>query len=254
MKELPKEPSDFSDLMGLSFKNYYKSFLVSVLFIFLMTVMQGVSIYLGRMHDAMIIHWIVWIVFGLLFFFFAACALRRVHFSLTHGADKEDSKTIAFVAKRFPVMVLTLLILSAFLWVWHYLVYHLGLEWIGHPEIHRTRVSIFMLFFFVVPEIVILGFFFFAIPLGVLEEVSLKRVFGRSMHLIGDKWTWGFASFIGFGIAFMFTYPGSHHAYFFYGYHLLILFDFVIYCLLVPVYFNYLVLLHNDLQLRRVNA
>lgn len=252
--EFPEVPLDFGDIMGLSIKRYHRAFLATVVFIVFMSIAQGVDIYLHRYFTSSFMHWLIFIVTGIVYLFFASAGFYQTHATFL-GKASDPGKTLQLLLPRIPKVIALVAILFGGLLLWHYLVYHFGGEWIGHPKAHPGRLALLMFVFYFLPSLVALGFFAYTVPLMVLDNPSLLAVWGIAQRLVGDRWIRGFALYLGFLIIVAVVWPYSLHAHFFMRYHLLVLFIFVMYCVLLPVYFNMAVLLIHDFKrLRKMDV
>jgi len=103
-----------------------------------------------------------------------------------------------------------------------------------------------------VPTLVTLLLFFYALPILILEQERYLSSFAKSMSLIDHHWLHAFFPYSILLFIVVLVSPNTLHWHFLQAYHLTILFDLLVLSVMLPMFNIMVLLLLNDLRLRKI--
>lgn len=103
-----------------------------------------------------------------------------------------------------------------------------------------------------IPTLVYLISCLFALPIVIMEDVGVFAAFNQSRRLVKRRWFGVFGVYMIFLITMLLTSPNTIHAHLLRHYHIEVLFDFVVLCVMLPIFTNAVLFMLNDLRLKFV--
>jgi len=252
MLHLPTSPQTFSEQLGLSIRYHFPVFRKMFLLIVLMVVVKDAYIYLGGMPSNPHLLAVVGIVMGLLLSYFVVAMLYLSDCVLQ---NKKISWLLALKAMwpRFGKVFLTLIAFVAI----PFLLFTLG-EWVAHSAggsqgYPTQRVSLILTLGIGIPCLLFYLRYFYTIPFIVMENIPLFSAFKQAGKLCTKKENWvRVFGVYACGLAiWILVSPDTLHGHLMKMYKLSALFDFLVFCVTLPIMMNLIVLVRNDLVLRK---
>lgn len=246
---LPNKPQDIFDLMKYAMLGYKKLLSSSFILIILLTLSLGILIYFTDF-SSYVLNLVFTLVSVVCMLFFWGAMLYQSD-AVLKGSKISTLNACIYMGRRSAAFFGACLIMGLGITGYFYLIHWLIHVWAGEIDSNTIIKTMIILFvFFIVPVCCTLIFFWFTLPLTILDKYSSLKALLKSPVLVGERWLQALTIYMGIGVLYIFTSPYTLHAHFFKSYHVLLAFDFVIYCLLLPLFLNYVVLLLNDFKLR----
>lgn len=249
MNRYPKAESNFTQLLKQSFRLHYLTLKHCIFFIFLLTAVKYIAMIFTLFISNGIAQAGVYIVAGLIMLYLFSAALLS-----THEAFMDRSITFSDallgIKKNSLNIYITFLIYLAVVFVAYAIGEILGYVVTKVLNEYLTTTHGVTLLFSTVLLLICLFVFLFSYPLVVIESKKIQNAFYDSLVLSGK---------CKFGIVFLFAIliainllisPRSLQEYFLSTYHLGVLYDFLVLCVMLPLFINLLLLLINDSKLQ----
>jgi len=253
MSYLPSTPRSFMDLLGLSIRHHFSAFRKMIFLIVLMVIVKDAYIYLGGMPQNLYLLGLVGVVMSFLLIYFVSTLLYLSHRVL--GGEAVDWRVaLKAVLPALGKIILAFLIFTIF----PYLLILMG-EWVTHVLVsgaaHKAQYAGLILVLSIgIPILIFYITYFFAVPLMLIDKLSLGKAFANAAHLASREWrNWGRVFGVyACGIAiWVLVSPDTLHGHLMKMYKLSAAFDFVVFCVTLPIMMNFIVFMCHDLKLRR---
>ncbi len=253
MIHLPNTPRMFMELFGLAVRYHFAAFRKMVWLIIFLVIVKDAYIYLDGMPNNLYWYSVVGIVMGLLSINFLVAVLYTSHCVLNNEPiDWRNALGDTFSRMGRVILAMTFFILLP-------AVLFVLAEWIGRlviaGNVHPYRYSGLVVILAVgVPVMIAYLYYFFTVPLIVTKNYSLWQAFQQAFALVGRQWR-DLARVFGIYavgmIIWLLISPNTLHGHFIKMYKISALFDFIILGISLPIWMNFIILMANDLKLRR---
>ncbi|PHQ81122.1 MAG: hypothetical protein COB66_03150 [Coxiella sp. (in: Bacteria)] len=249
--QYPAEPTDIFDVFDNAMRSSFKVLKASIALIILITLAQGVIVYLGSISHSFTLNTIFEVIGGIIFLFFGCAMLYQANTVLQDKPISYQTAIQAMLPRIFKFYI-TLVVSLFIVFAYYVLAAYLMHLWGGTPSAHSSHTTRSLIFALVglVPIIVCIGFYIFTFPLIILDDLPPLKAFAQSYRLVRARWLHSFTVYVAIGIVLLLVLPGTRHAMFFRRHHVLLLFDFVVFCILLPFLVNYVLFMLNDMKVR----
>jgi hypothetical protein len=246
---IPNTPRSFLDLLGISIKHHYAVLKKTILLILMIVVVKDWYVYLGDfpkndalkfMISTLMLIVLIYLFMSLLYMTHRILRSEPVMLPDTFKAINQRLFAI-FSASFIFVVVPTLFVLLA------EFVYHLILK----DNSGGAKFS-GLIFVFVVGIPILYAYlrYFFTLPLIAMENFSLWKAFGEAQKLVQGNWARVFGIYACAIVIWVLVSPDTLHGHFMRMYHVSGIFDFIVFCVTLPIMMNLIVFMRNDLRLR----
>lgn len=251
---LPSTPTTFGQLFSISLRKYLPVLHKIILMILIMTVVKDAYLYLGGMPSNRILNYIIEIIIAVVVAYFVFASLYMTNCVLNQKKITFREAMVAVWTRALKAYLAVIIYIAIFIILLFiaYLLLH-----IIHSTSKREMLyqALIMLFIVGLPFLIFIIFSFFAIPLIIVDNVSVYVGFRQSIKLLGKQhWIKPFVLYLILVILSIIVDPSTRHGHFIAKYDANALFDFIVFCIVLPVYYSLLVLLINDLKLRKPSA
>lgn len=250
---LPNTPKTFLELLGLSIRHHFSAFRKMLMLIVFLVVVKDAYIYLGGFPDNPYLSALVAIVMGVLILYLITAMLYQVN-CLYSGETITWRHALSDVRGRFAKVFLAVLIFIVVPAVLFALA-HWVAEMIVADEAKRSMYAGLILVLVVgIPVMVAYLYYFFTVPNIVMDDVPLGNAFRKAPLLVGQEWRDLVRVFGVYTCAiavWIIVSPDTLHGHLMKMYKISALFDFVAFSVTLPIMMNLIVLMRNDLRLRR---
>jgi|GEM_PF-5827439 len=249
MNRYPIAEASFTQLLKNSFRLHYLTLKHIIFFIFLITALKYTSYIFTLLVSNGIAQTIVNCIIVLLAVYIFSAALLS-----THDAFMDRSKTLpdalleikknaTNIYATFFAYIVGIACTYAFAKLLGLAVYHLLDKYFSSLHGFTTILLATLMLMFI-------AMFFFSYPLAVIDSKKIQNAFYDSL-VLSDKNKFGIfiLFFIMIAINILIS-PASLQEYFLSTYHLGVLYDFVVLCVMLPLFINLLLLLINDAKLQ----
>lgn len=248
MSYFPREEKDIFYAIDQSFKCYWPVFKSIVPWAFCLALLEEIATYSNLYLVNNVVYWICLLLESVVFLFILGAMLYQAH-NILEEKPVTFKESCYLLGKRLGSMVATfavfvIFIVSYFL-LFSHIIHRLGERAHSHPLV----VNIFFLFALALLMVFIV-FFLFTLPLIVLEDLSPLHAIKQSYRLSKSRPVPIFTVYASIALVAVVVFPATQHARFFMHYHIWFLFDFIIYCVLLPFVLNYMLFILNDLRIR----
>lgn len=249
MNRYPNAEASLTQLLKNSFRLHYLTLKHIIFFILLLTALKYLSFIVTLFVSNWIAQIIVYCITALPAIYLFSAALLS-----THDAFMDRSKTFSDAlletrknAKNIYITlfgyIVGILCTYAFAKLLGLAVYHL-------LDKYFTAVHGFTMIFSATLMLMFVAMFFFSYPLAVIDSKKIQNTFYDSL-VLSDKNKFGIIILFFIMIAInVLISPASLQEYFLSTYHLGVLYDFVVLCVMLPLFINLLLLLINDAKLQ----
>ena len=242
----------FLDIVSLAFSGYRNALRRCIAVIVMIVVVKDFYIYLGGLPRAPTAQAIGVVIIALILVYLLAVAFYLCYASLKQSSVKL-SDAFSHVLRRLASIYLALLMFFIIFAAIFFLVKALILLIGGHSTNHvRRMIEGFLLVG--ISGIVILFVIvrcYFVYPFVVIEKIMAWRAFTESIRLTMRNSLRTFGLYICSLPLGILTMPNTRHAVWLADHRLSALFDLIVFALLLPLYFNMVILMLKDLQWRR---
>lgn len=230
-------------LLKRSLRMHYLSLKYSIFCILLITFVKYLGTTLPFLLNNPYIEWPLYLLSGVAILFLFSAALLA-----THRAFIDDPKPIGDAIRTIWARKLQIYaVLGAYfagIVVLHYIV--VAIIAIEDHFFASIAIHGFTLMLLTAILLTFIAMFFFAPSFVVIEEGTFLKV-ARSSLILGEKNKFGTLVLFLFLFAMVLLLaPNSMHEYYLSTYHLDPLYDFVVLCVLLPLYINFTLFLIND--------
>lgn len=251
MNRYPVVESTFTELLKKSFRLHYLTLKHCIFFILLITAVKYAAMMFTFFISNKIALAAIYFLAGLLMLYLFSAALLS-----THEAFMDRSKTfsdvLAKIKKNSVNIYITFFVYLAIV----FFAYAIGvmMEFAVTKILHefRTTTHGMAIIFSAVLLLMSIFMFLFSYPLAVIESKKVKNALYDSL-VLSDKCKFGIIILFSILIAInMLISPASLQEYFLSTYHLGVLYDFLVLCVMLPLFINLLLLVINDAKLQMV--
>lgn len=248
---LPSSPITFGQIFLKSLQEYFSVFIKILLFILILAIVKNIPLYLGGLPQAKWLRYPLEILLAAVIgyvIFVSIYVTNKILLGKTISFSQAIIESWQQVLKSYVALIIYIAIFMIL-----YLLVHLILFGL-HPTGHRALIykGLISLFILSIPFLLFAVVTFFTIPLIMTDDIGVFGAFKRSAELIGKKyWLIAFGLYIFLMAIFVIVDPYTRHGHFFASYHANIFFDLIVFCVTLPIFYNMLILLMNDLKLRR---
>jgi len=246
---IPNTPRSFLDLLGISIKHHYAILKKTILLMLMIVVVKDWYVYLGGFpkNDALKFIVSTFMLIALIYLFMSLLymAQRILHSEPVTLMDafKATNQRLfhIYTASFIFIVVPTLFVLLA------EFVFHLIMR--GHSG--STKFS-GLIFVFVVGIPILYAYlrYFYTLPLIAMENFSLWKAFAEAQQLVQGNWARVFGIYACAIVIWVLVSPDTLHGHFMRMYHISGIFDFIVFCVTLPIMMNLIVFMRNDLRLR----
>lgn len=250
MSNYPQQPVDAFDICDLALRHYRKVLQRTWPLMVFITLSQAFSFYMGHLFTSVTLN-VICDVIGLLFFlYFCAAMLYQVQ-SVLDTKSIDFKQALAIVKTRYLPFVITLFCIVAVVVLYYWFISHMLQIWVGNKaQASQMKSLLIFLFLCLAPIVIFVVFMIFSPILVLLDKVNPLAAFKDSYLLIGMRWIQAFTVYACLGVVYILVAPGTLHAHFLMHYYLFIPFVFVVYLILLPLVFNYVLFMLHDFKLR----
>lgn len=249
MNRYPTEEISLAQMVKRAFRLHYLTLKNTIFFILLLVFIKYCTAVLSLFFTNAIVHNILSLFTLLMGIFFFSAALYATHESLM------DHKKTFFDAfretKKNALMIYGALLTYIVIIVLGYLIAKLlGMIVVKlisdfQSPIHGVRVILSATI-----VLMTVAMFFFVYPLAVIDSKRITKTLYNSL-VLSDKSKMGIFCLLFIIIAMdLLISPASMQEYFFSSYHLGVVYDFVVLCVMLPLFINLLLLVINDAKLQ----
>lgn len=250
MQPLADKPIDVFAVFDAAFKRTIPVLKETFATIILLTLAQAFIIYIAPLSTSHYFNLIVEVV-GFIFFLYLCGVLVYQADQLFIDRPVTLQQACQTVLRRSPGYFAIIILIAAIIVGYYLLMAHVFRQPAGTRN--NADMAIHGMLFALVglmPILLFVVFELFAIPLVLLRKVSVLKSLLHSYQLVGMRWLPAFSAYAMIGIVFVLVTPTTQHAHFFLRYHLLILFNFAIFCLLAPFVASYILIMLHDFETR----
>jgi len=250
MIHIPNTPRPFSDLLGISIRHHFTVLKKIIWLIVMIVVVKDLYIYLGGFPTNPIWAYVVGIIMTALLIYLFVTALY-ISNRVLHSEGVSLSEAFLAVNKRLiPLYSASLIFIVAPILV--VILSELSLHYFAGPAVERFKYT-GLIFTLAVGIPILYAFlrFFYTIPLIVTEDFPIWKAFSEASKLLGENWMRVFGVYACIIAVWLLVSPDTLHGHFMKAYHISALFDFIIFCVTLPIVTNLIVFMRNDLRLRK---
>ena len=251
MNLYPSGVTPFSDLMGNAFRHYAKVLKVVFPFILLLSFFKVGYPYLDALFKNHAWHIVTMTLLGLLEIYCCALALYAANAVLKGKPEalKEICNTINAKLSLIYSGVFALALGLCLLFFVGYLLSHLVIFFFAGKTVVQGMAYLFLIG---LPMTFALVLFVFSVPLLILDNTTVWPAFRSSAFLIGCRhWLHAFVVYAAVLIMLLILSPMTKHGHWLLAHHLSFLVDVAALLFFVPLIINFMLLLINDLRIRR---
>lgn len=249
MNRYPNAEASLTQLLKKSFRLHYLTLKHCIFFILLITVVKYGAVLFTLFISNSVLQAIIYSIAGLLMIYLFAAALLS-----THEAFMDRSKTfvdtMAEIKKNATNIYATFFAYIIGILCTYGVAKLLGLAIDNLLDKYFSAIHGFTMIFSVTLILMFLAMFLFSYPLAVIESKKIQNAFYDSV-VLSDKNKLGIFVLFFILIAIdMLISPAALQEYFLSTYHLGALFDFVVLCVMLPLFINLLLLVIHDSKLQ----
>ena len=248
MNYFPNEEKDVFYAIDKSFSCYWLVLQKILPSAFLLTLVGGIATYGNRLLHNTMLYWLFFLIEVLVFLFFAAALLYQTN-SILVGKEVSHREACKTMLARIIPAYATLIVFALFIVGYHYLFAYL-IQLVVATHIVVVLLSVFSLAFLMV----LIVFAFFSLPLIILDGLAPLGAIIKSYKLSKSRPAPIFTVYAALAVIVVAVLPYTRHAHFLMHHHVWLLYDFIVYCMLLPVIVNYLLFTLNDLKIRLATA
>lgn len=249
MNRYPREEISLTDIIKKSFRLHYLTLKHIILFILIITLVKYTAMmsafFISNEIAKTVVYFFAWII--VIYLFSAALFSSHETFmdrSKTFSdALAEIKKNVSNIYGTFFGYIVVILCAYALAKLLMYAAYKILPHYLS--PVHGVML--------IITATIVLAttfMFFYSYPLAVIDSKKIKNAFYDSL-LLSDKNKLGMFSLLAILIAVnMLISPESLQEYFLSTYHLGVLYDLVVLCVMIPLFINLLLLLINDAKLQ----
>lgn len=249
MSRLPTTVIDPFTVFDHAVRNHLAMLKRSVLLIVLITLSEAFIYYLGHVTASQVISVILQVI-GVLFFLYFYGAIIFQTQAYLDGQEVTAQEALLEMRGRYLQLLACAALILVTVSLYYVLITHIMQWWVGDTPNATIKSMIIFILLGVAPILIFLVFMIFAIPLVVIDQLNPLRACQKSYLLIDTRWIQAFTVYACMGLIYILVSPHTLHAHFLMHYHVFMIFVFVMYCLLLPFFFNYMLFMINDLKLR----
>lgn len=248
MSYFPNEETDISYALDKSVHYSWVVLKKIIPLIFFITLIEGFATYVNPFVHSLLAYYFCLLIESLVFLFFLGAMLYQSHSILQQQAVSTIDACRVMLKRMIPVCITFIVFLVIII------AYYLLFSHIMHAMskgVHTLQFSSTIFFLFSMALLMVfIVFFLFSLPLIVLEGLSPLAAIGQSYKLSKSRPAQIFTVYAGMAFLAMAVFPNTQHAHFFMHNHVWMLFDFIVYCALLPFILNYMLFILNDLNIR----
>lgn len=251
--QLPNTPKTFLELLGLSIRRHFPAFRKMLMLIVFLVIVKDAYIYLGGFPENPYLSALVAIVMGLLILYLMTAMLYQVN-CLYSGETITWRNALSDVRERFLKVLLVVLIFVIVPTILFTLAHWIAGS-IAADETKRSMyVGLVLVLAVGIPMMIAYLYYFFTIPNIMMDDMPLGQAFKKSPPLIGQEWRDLVRVFGVYACAiaiWIIVSPDTLHGHLMEVYKVSALFDFIAFSVTLPIMMNLIILMRNDLRLRR---
>ena len=248
MSFFPNEEKDIFYALDKSFSCYWQIFKKIIPWAFFLTLTEGIATY-GNAHlSNSIFYWLCLGLESLVFLFFFGAMFYQAN-SILEERSVALSDACRVMLQRFVPMYLTFVVFLVFIVGYSCLSYYVMHLISKNAHAGHFLLNLFFLFSLALLMVFIV-FFLFSLPLILLDGFSPLKAIMQSYQLSRSRPAPIFTVYASMALIAVAVFPRTKHAHFLMQHHVWLLFDFVMYCILLPFVVNYMLFILNDLKVR----
>lgn len=231
----------FTPIIKRALRLHYVTLKHTIPFILCITVIKYLAVLLTGFVGNNVVSDFLYVVTAFIIAYFFSMALLAAHRAFIDKPITTMDAARAITQRLLPIFIT--LLCYAFGATIVYLIADLVMRGVDHLIGDRTA-TVYMATFIItsVLTLVFVGMFYFCFPLTVLDEKEWRKAFFDSA-ILTEKLKFNVLILILIlGATVLLLTPGSIGEYILSSYHLELIFDFVVLCVLVPLYINLMLL------------
>lgn len=253
MIHLPSIPKTFSELLGFAIRRHFVVLRKIIWLIVFLVVVKDTYIYLGGM--PMNPYWLslIGIVMAFLILYLISAMLYATHCVL-YNENIDWRSALSDMTSRIGRVVFAFIFFVVIPIIFYFIGYwisHWLLEGSADPSKYFGLIIVLLVS---IPMMLVYLYYFFVIPLIVTENFAVREAFKRSPALIGHEWRNLLRVFGVYACVlaiWLLVSPDTLHGHLLKMYKLSALFDFIVFSVTIPILMNLIILMRNDLKLRK---
>ena len=249
MSRLPTNIIDPFTVFDHAVRNHLAVFKRSILLIVLITLSEAFIYYLGHVVASPVVSVIFEVIGVLLFLYFYGAMLYQTQ-SYLDGQDVSAKEALLEMPGRYLQLLACAALILLIVTLYYLLITHVMQWWVGDTQHATIKSMIIFILLGVAPILIFLVFMIFAVPLVVIDGLNPLRACQKSYLIIDTRWIQAFTVYACMGLIYILVSPHTLHAHFLMHYHVFMISVFVVYCVLLPFFVNYMLFMINDLKLR----
>lgn len=254
MNRYPEGELGFYDIVKWSFRLHYLTLKYSISCILLITIAKYASLFVMAFFQNYYAVLAVKCVFALPIVFLFSAALLATDRAFTNNPQSIGAAILTVWHRVVPIY-LTFIVYTVGAPLVYYICHMAILLLDKMFEAHAASMTMHGSSIIIMSSLVLvfIGMFFFSYPLAVIDEKSFLKAF-RDSAILTEKNKLGIFFLMALLLAIsILLKPGTMHEYFLSLYHLDVLYDFVVLCVMVPLFINVLLFLIHDSKQQLLN-
>lgn len=244
MYRYSNEGMTFTGILNRAVRLHYLTLKYTILPILLITVVKYVALLCSEFFLNPVAQIVINLASTVLIFCLFVFALLATHLGFTEQSQSMMVTFKAIISRWLTIFATAIAYLAGGYLLYqllYLLIFMINKHFSIHSPIHGATMIISAVFL-----IMYIAMFSFCVPLCVLDDTTVWKSF-RDSIILTEKNRYGVLMlFLLLGAIFLLVSPASIHEYLLSTYHLSVLFDFVVFCVVVPLLINLLLLLIND--------
>ena len=213
----------------------------------LIVIVKDWYLYCGGMPINPIAFHVVAAVMALLMIYLFACFIYSCD-KIRQGHTLSLRQVFVDTAKRIAQVYLICVFIVAFCVGFYYLGHYLAQLWVGVHLKPTKKYMMIIILFTIFPILYGIVVLLFAPILALLKNCTALKAVKNSIYLSWFHWFYVFSLYVFIGIIYILVSPLSLHAHFFIRYHVMIVFDFIVFAMLLPVFTNMALTILSELE------
>lgn len=242
------EATTLTALLTQSIRSHYATLKHTIFYILCIAIIKNAAFYLADLTTNRFLSAVIFIVATLAAIYFFSAALLATHEVFCD--QPKTAKDILFAIKERILKIYSSVILYVVGTVIVYYIIRLLLIVIGKIVHEPSAIHGGLLIIGWAIIFVYIAVFYFAMSLCVIKNITLKDAFHDSILQTERVKANVFLLYVILGAIVLLISPAMLHEYFLSTYYLTPLFDFIVLCVLGPIYINFMLLSMHDAQLQ----
>jgi len=249
MMHMPNTSKTFLDLLNASIRHHFPVLKKIIWWILLFVMVKDLHLYIGGSPDNLIWVYVVGIVVTALLIYLFAMMLYTSNRVLRSEPVALPDAFFAVSKQLVPLYLASLLFIIAPILLVFAAKFILHL--LASPSVLHYKFT-GLIFSLVVGLPILYAYlrYFYTIPLIAMEGLPIGEAFYEASALVGRNIVRIFGVYACIFAIWALVSPNTLHGHFMQAYHVSALFDFIVFCVTLPIIVNLIVFMRNDLRLR----